>query len=337
MKNLVVLIICIFSISSIYAQWEQDILGEGYQKRVIIHPDDYSGKVRSTLIRKTRNDTISSKIGVLYVHGYNDYFFQKELGENFAATGVDFYATDLRKYGRSIEEQATMFEVRNLREYYADIDSAINIMQQEGINQIFLMGHSTGGLISALYVQEKGNELINGLILNSPFFDWNMSGFMKNFMLPILFQLNHINPNISFSQGTSTAYGESLLKKHHGEWEYNQNWKIMPSPKVRVGWLKAINDAQVSLRNGDKITIPILLMHSDKSIDGDIWTEEFISGDAVLNVKDISKIGRKLGFTIREVTVCDGIHDLILSRKEVRDAVYRSINKWIFEITLLHQ
>lgn len=337
MKKIVVFIICVFSFSCVCAQWEQDILGDGYQKRVIRHLDDYSGKVRSTLIKKTSNDTASRKIGVLYIHGYNDYFFQKDLGDNFVAIGIDFYATDLRKYGRSIEDTATMFEVRNLREYYADIDSAIDIMKQEGVGRIFLMGHSTGGLISALYVQETGNELIDGLILNSPFFDWNMSGFMKSVMLPILYQLSHIDPNISFSQGASTAYGESLLKKHHGEWEYNQNWKMMPSPKVRVSWLKAINDAQVALKNGNKITIPILLMHSDKSINGYTWTEEFNNGDAVLNVKDISKIGRKLGFTIREVTVYNGIHDLILSRKEVRDAVYRSINKWIFEITLLHQ
>ena len=39
---------------------------------------------------------------MLYLHGWNDYFFQTHLADAFAALGFDFYALDLRRYGRSL-------------------------------------------------------------------------------------------------------------------------------------------------------------------------------------------------------------------------------------------
>ena len=39
---------------------------------------------------------------VLYLHGFVDYFFQTHLAEFFTERGYDFYALDLRKYGRSL-------------------------------------------------------------------------------------------------------------------------------------------------------------------------------------------------------------------------------------------
>ena len=60
--------------------------------------DDYVGAVTATLIRHDR--TTPSKRALLYVHGYNDYFFQAAMGDSIAQHGIDFYALDLRKYGR---------------------------------------------------------------------------------------------------------------------------------------------------------------------------------------------------------------------------------------------
>ena len=57
--------------ASISAQkWDKDILEDGYEYRYVNHPDDYSGKVRSTIIRK-KSDCADGQ-AVLYVHGHND-------------------------------------------------------------------------------------------------------------------------------------------------------------------------------------------------------------------------------------------------------------------------
>ena len=191
------------------------------------------------------------------------------------------------------------------------------------------MGHSTGGLITSSYMSETPDSIIRGLVLNSPFLDWNLSKWTER-AVPVVAAAGKLFPDINISQGHSSAYSESLLRSAHGEWEYNTDWKQVNSPDVTAGWIRAINEAQQNLQSGKhKINVPIMLMHSDKSVHGSEWTPASQTGDAVLDVSEISKYGRKLGLDITEATVKDGLHDLILSSPGVRKAVYRSIFNWI--------
>ena len=80
-------------------RWSQDVL-DGYEYRHVEQPDDYSGHVKSTIVR--RLSPCGGDRGVLYVHGFNDYFFQKEMGDRMVDSCLNFYAVDLRKYGRSL-------------------------------------------------------------------------------------------------------------------------------------------------------------------------------------------------------------------------------------------
>ena len=64
------------------AQYKEDILGENFVSRTVKMSDDYDGEVVSTIIKRIHHpDSVKSKSAVLYLHGYNDYFFQKELGD----------------------------------------------------------------------------------------------------------------------------------------------------------------------------------------------------------------------------------------------------------------
>ena len=80
-------------------QLEPDIL-PGFQSETIALRPDYEGDVVATLV--VRRAPVSTRRVVLYVHGYCDYFFNAELADRYNAEGVDFYAVDLRKYGRSL-------------------------------------------------------------------------------------------------------------------------------------------------------------------------------------------------------------------------------------------
>ena len=51
--------------------------------------------------------------------------------------------------------------------------------------------------------------------------------------------------------------------------------------------------------------------------------------DAVLNVDSIAEAGRFLGSNVEEATIKNGLHDLVLSRKNVRDEVYNTIFRWL--------
>lgn len=297
-----------------------DRLGDGYLSRSVAQRSAHSGDTRSTIIIK---DTIvPSDCGVLYVHGFNDYFFQSQLGDSVIAHGWNFAAVDIRGYGRSLRQGQQMFKARNLNEYFADIDSALVEMNTRGISHIVVMGHSTGGLITSYYMARGAAPAwVDGLILNSPFLDWNLSPIMENIAVPVVSFVGSIFPDITIPQGSSGDYAHSLLASYDGEWNYDTDLKLTQTPDVTAGWIHAINSAQRWLmRHPCRIEVPILLMHSDS-----VATNDFTRGDAVLDVKDIAQYGQQLGTDVTEVVIPDGLHDLILSRRQARDKAYRAI------------
>ena len=61
---------------------------------------------------------------MLHLHGFADYFFQTGYAEWWNERGYDFYALDLRKYGRSLRPHQTPNFVTDLRDYWPEIDEA---------------------------------------------------------------------------------------------------------------------------------------------------------------------------------------------------------------------
>lgn len=332
-KNLFYLILCVIFVSLGYPitghTWSNDRYLKGFQETTVDMGKDYSGNVVSTVVRKL--DSCNNERAILYVHGYNDYFFQEEMANCFVDSCWNFYAVDLRKYGRSIQKEQTPYQMRNISEYFPDIDSAIALMSENNIKEVIIMGHSTGGLVVASYMNANPSSLIKGVILNSPFLDWNMSKFFEKVAIPVVSGLGKIFPNMSFSQGNSSAYAESLLADYHGEWNFDTNLKTVKPRKVTAGWIRGITQAQKKLRKMSDITVPILLMYSDKSISRNEWTPEHQTGDAVLDVKDIKNYGEKLGPDVTEDCIENGMHDLMLSAPDVRKQVLRDVFHWIQE------
>lgn len=309
-------------------EWHTDHLGKGFEMAYVSQPDDYSGSVRITVIRiKAKNE---SRRAVLYIHGFSDYFFQKEMAEMFAYKGYNFYAVDLRKYGRSLTERQKMFQVRNLHEYFSDINATVDIILSDGNSKIALLGHSTGGLTSALYMTEKPSPYIKALMLNSPFLDWNLPAFIKKAVIPAVSFIGHFIPNMHVKQKPDSGYAESLSTAHGGEWTYRTDWKpdILPNPDM--GWIRAIDIAQKQLRHR-KINVPVLLMHSDDSVRNGDSKEKYNHADAILDVKDISCYGRRLGNDVTEISFRGALHDIALSRKSIRDEMYDTMISWLKE------
>lgn len=310
--------------------WAADVL-PGFESRFVSQGMAFDGPCQSTIIRKLTPKP--SRRAVLYVHGFNDYFFQKEMGERMVDSGYNFYAVDLRRYGRSRLPWQYPFNVRQQNEYFADIDSAISQIRRDGNVDITLTGHSTGGLTVLYYASEKGKDIpVNRVITNSPFLEWNFSPFMRNVAIPSVGFLGRIFKNMKIDQGDCDGYAYSLLKEYDGEWEYNTDWKMIYSPPVTASWVNSITTAQRRLlKNGSKITVPVVVMHSSRKIEGCNYTPEFQTGDAVLDPAEIQRRGMKMGQpdTRHVCTIDSGLHDLILSRKPMREAAYDTIFKYI--------
>ncbi|MBJ2185072.1 MAG: alpha/beta hydrolase [Muribaculaceae bacterium] len=324
---LALLLSCAISAEAVV--WTPDtVLGAGFEVHSVDQGTDYSGPVRSTVVRH-RSDCGDST-AILYIHGYNDYFFQDEEAERLADSCYHFYAVDLRKYGRSLTNGQEPYELRDISEYYADIDSAVAAMRGDGIRRAILMGHSTGGLVASSYMSHQPDTMFRALVLNSPFLDWNMNAFMQKVATPAVGLLGKLFPHMKISQGSKDSpYGESLLRGRHGEWDFNTQWKTIRPRKVEASWVGAITRAQKNVRKG-RINVPVLLMHSDKSAYGDEWSPEFQHADGVLNVNDMKKQGPKLGDDVDLHTIPGGMHDLFLSAHDARENAYSTLFDWLY-------
>lgn len=309
--------------------WHRDILGGGYEARSVNMGEAFDGPAVCTLVRNLVKT--GSKKAVLYVHGFNDYFFQKEMGEQFVDSGYNFYAVDLRRYGRSLRPWQYPFNVRKMDEYFEDIDSALRVIRLDGNMDVSLSGHSTGGLTVALYAAERGEHCgVQRVVTDSPFLDWNFSAFYRKVLIPAVKLWGAVSPNTKIKQGHCDAYAESLLRQYHGEWEYNTDWKMVYSPPVTASWIRAVSKAQSRLmKHADKIAVPVLVMHSGRGLNTCTWSEECQSADVVLNPEMIAKRGRKLGVSPDVATIDSGMHDLILSSPKVREAAYDTIFRFI--------
>ncbi len=102
--------------------WHPDIL-EGYEARYVSQGE----KLRRPLPLHHSQKALSAEIpqGIPVCPRIQRLFLPKRDGERFVDSGFNFYAVDLRRYGRSLEPWQYPFDVRNQREYFADIDSAL--------------------------------------------------------------------------------------------------------------------------------------------------------------------------------------------------------------------
>ncbi len=304
-----------------------DVLGNGFWQQTLPLSADDEGEVVATLIGKACPQP--SRRAVLYLHGFVDYFFQREMAQAYLDAGINFYALDLRKYGRSLRPGQTPNFCRDVHEYFEELDEALNLVRADGNQRVLLSGHSTGGLVAALYAHERREAgTIDALFLNSPFFDFNADWFTRKVTIPLLGLLGGWSPRRVLPLALSPLYGESLHRSRRGTWDYQLEWKPIEGFPLRAGWVRAIHRAHQRLHAGLEIPCPILLMYSDASTRARIWDERLRRTDAILDVRHIRAHANDLGGHVSSVRIAGGVHDLTLSAPEVRQVVWREVSRW---------
>jgi alpha-beta hydrolase superfamily lysophospholipase len=291
---------------------------------------DYEGEVTATIISSNHN--LGKRKSVLYLHGYNDYFFHPHLAEKFNDNSIDFYALDLRKYGRSLLKHQHPNYCKNIEEYFEEISIAINEIHNRSRNQIYLLGHSTGGLIASNYMNSGcERNKIDALILNSPFFDLYQSEFEKFISYWGSKIISTIAPYAKIEGALAPVYAQSVHKDSYGEWNFNLVWKPIEGFPTYFKWVVAVMNAQKRLAHSN-IKVPILIMHSSKSKKMTTFSEEAMSRDTVLNVEDIKRVGATLGDNVTLLQIDNALHDIFLSPKTVRDSAFDKMLSWLLKM-----
>lgn len=317
------------------AQWKQDILGPNWVARTIPLGTDNEGPVVATLVRAAAGPRQSKAI--LYVHGFVDYFFQTHQAEFFASLGYDFYALDLRKYGRSLRTKQTPNYVESLSDYRFELDAAARIIAKEGHTELVVLGHSTGGLVTSLWVNARRNthdELgieIKALILNSPWFDLNKPWATRVFGTAFAAQASKIAPMLKVGK-MSPHYGRALHLSTGGDWDYNLDFKPLNGFPIRAGWFTAIRKGHARIKAGLDIACPVLVLTSDRTGDAEHDHDELLSTDSVLDVHQIWDGAANIADNITIVPIHGGAHDLSLSAGAARTAYFDAIRAWLSNI-----
>ncbi|MFN8196318.1 MAG: alpha/beta hydrolase [Nocardioidaceae bacterium] len=305
---------------------ETDILGAPYTVETIVLRPDAEGAVEANLVRRTPERP--SRRAVLHVHGFCDYFFHTEYAEWWAARGVDFYALDLRKYGRSLREHHTPGYVDDVREYFEELDAAWErITVRDGHDEVVLSAHSTGGLTAALWANDRRHELA-GMFLNSPWVDMH-GPFWVRLGARVARQLGSYQPRREIPRSRSGVYGQGLHRDLSGEWAYDLAWKPLESWPVYAGWLRAIRGAHAELHRGLDVQGPVLVLTSGTTGRPQELGEEVWSTDIVLDVRQMRRWATAVGRHVTVVSVPGAMHDVVLSRPEPRGRVYAELDRWL--------
>jgi alpha-beta hydrolase superfamily lysophospholipase len=314
----------------------------GFVQETLALNDDYDGHAYAALV--SNKVKLKTNKAVLYIHGFADYYFNTQLADAWVAAGYNFYALDLRKYGRALMAHQHPNFCKDLGEYFEEIDKAVSIIRnRDGHTILVLNGHSTGGLTASLYTHERRCEnTIDALILNSPWFDINESWLVKKIALKFVFAIGKFFPTFVAPKGLDPNYARSVHKNYNvkekkeigvyeeGLWNFNTDWKSVGGFPVYAGFLRAVRNGQKKLQRGLDIKCPVLLLCTDKQGKRTkVMEPHYFNSDCVLDPKHMLKYLSAIGASTKQIVIKDGLHDLALSSKPVRENYFKQITQWL--------
>ncbi|MEO5317708.1 alpha/beta hydrolase [Arthrobacter sp. CC3] len=324
-------------------RWHTDILGDDFEACSYQATGDDGVERNATLVRHAPKGEGPGNVrpggrplprrAVLFLHGWSDYFFNVELARFWTGKGFEFFALDMHNHGRSLQPDTHGGYVANLDDYDAEISKAIGIMgslwpEQAGGLPVTLMGHSTGGLIAALWVSRHPG-VVAQLVLNSPWLEMHGNSLVRRATRSMVGPLARYRPEAVLRLPERGFYWRSISSEAEGEWTLDNKYRPPLAFPVRAGWLSAVLAGHSRVARGLRIDIPILVLLSETSENGMFWTEAMRRADAVLDVNTIAIRAMALGRTVTLERIDGALHDVFLSPPHVRADAYARLGRWI--------
>lgn len=329
------------------------MLGRGFEAHTIHLQDDSEGEVVATLVRSRPRFTLLPQplrnVDVLYVHGWTDYFFQREVAKFYTSRGATFYALDLRKYGRSLRPHQTPGYIESLETYDEDIAAALRVIGHRpgGSRRLVAMGHSMGGLILSLWASRHPNHA-DALVLNSPWIETLGTSVARTIAKPLMKATATVSSRVGSRlpviksnalNGGSVAgripspdlgfYWRSISSQADGEWDLVDEWRPQRGFVPYAVWLAAILAGHTRVASGLDLRIPVLTLLAAKSTIQPRWSKAMMTTDSVLIVDDMAKAATNLGSDVTVIRIENAMHDVFLSKREVRAEAFAQLEQWL--------
>ncbi|MGO4249097.1 alpha/beta hydrolase [Paenarthrobacter sp. RAF54_2] len=317
-------------------EWSADILGIDFQS-CALDVEGPDGVVRRATLVRHRPESMTleaeaTRGALLFLHGWSDYFFNVELARFWARHGYEFFALDMHNHGRSLTSGSPGGYVANLGDYDAEISRALEVIHSESPgprpNGVAMMGHSTGGLIAALWTS-KHRDQVQHLILNSPWLEMHGSSIVRRAAQVMVGPIARVRPEMVLRLPERGFYFRSISNTAEGEWPLDEKYRPPLAFPVRAGWLSAVLAGHSQVARGLDLDIPVLVLTSAASANGMVWQESMRRSDAVLDVGIIALRAMALGRSVTLERVDGGLHDVFLSAPKVRADAYARLSRWI--------
>lgn len=324
-----------YTSNSLSGQWLPDPLGAEYQYTTLDFGFDAEGPALATLVRyqparQLKNLLDRPRGVVMSVHGWSDYFYNRELAEFWNSLGYRFYALDLRRYGRSLraEHELAGF-TENLAEYDAEINASYDLIRKEHPKlPILFMGHSLGGLVLSLWAQRTTRN-IAGLVLNAPWLEFQGTQFLRVPAQGILEPMVKRSPRRRLHLPELDHYWRSLSLDAEGEWDLHPLWRPRFAFNPTTGWLKTVLEGHARVAKGLDIQQPIMVLTSEQSYFSAAYDQLMQRTDSIVDVNLVRLRSLKLGSFVTNVMVPEAMHDVFTSAEPARSIAYRDLALWV--------
>ena len=305
-------------------QWVPDVFA-GFSRRTLPLGEDNEGPVAATLVRHDA----AAGTPVLYIHGWSDYFYNIELAAAAKLHGYQFYALELRKYGRSLRPKQTPGYIQDLTQYDAEIDAAFQVLNSAHPNTSpSIIAHSTGGLTAALWADRHPGQF-GGLVLNAPWLELQGNTWLRSFANTIADPIWRSAPERKLLFPKFDFFYQSLSNNAHGEWVLHPLWRPRYSFDIHGGWLAAVLEGHAQVRQGLDIDTPVLVMTSAASYFATKYSARMQVADTVLDVHATTQRAIQLGDRVMIHKFPNALHDVYASAKAVREQAFDATFAWL--------
>lgn len=325
--------------------WKPDSVLEGYQQATVHLGEDAEGEIVATFVRKDPSKLIlqerwrrwhfsvrGHRLAIMYVHGWNDYFYRRHASEYWESLGIPFYAVDLRKFGRSYRPYQTPGYIEDLHEYRLEFNALRDqIVKEQGKDvRILMIAHSQGGLSASLWVNAEHPHHVEALALNSPWLELQGNRMFRLLSTPVVQMYRLRGGKTVMPMRDPGFYARCIKRSTGGEWDYLDH-PLNPGVEflTRAGWMQAIYNGQDEIAKNLDIQIPVLVCTSDKSMMlQSTWDEGMREADSVLDITAIRQAALHLGDVVALATIRGGLHDLSMSKPDARRKYFRIVTMW---------
>ncbi len=246
------------------------------------------------------------KAQVLIVHGYAEHAGRyTHVADALNAAGYDVFAYDQKGHGTQAE---TLGYYADIMELTADLGAVVSLIKTNAPDlPLFVMGHSMGGLVTALYVTHQQPALA-GVVLSSPFLmpDDDVSPLL----IKMASVLSRVIPKVA-----TTSLDSAHISRDAAVVAAYDNDPLVPRGGVptRVG-AEMLRGCDLVAEKASNFELPVYIFHGDQ--------------DKLANPKGSQRLFDTIAATDRKLKYYRGLYHETLNEPE-KEQVISDVITWL--------